>query len=314
MRETIYLQSDEEVRSLLGVLDNNIRRLEAMTGVEVLVREQQVSINGSKRAVEECKNLMIHLLQECKNGKTVDQLLSEIIAQRQVQAGVDTPQRMAFSHNRKNIAPRTDGQVRYVEHILSHEVVFCIGPAGTGKTYLAMALAIEFLKTKRVERIILTRPAVEAGERLGFLPGDLNAKINPYLRPLFDALYEMMSAEEIKDCMERSVIEIVPLAYMRGRTLNDSFVILDEAQNTTPLQMKMFLTRLGFGSRMVITGDVTQSDIPRGQHSGLTDAATILAPVRPIPFVYLTEKDVVRHSLVKEILRAYEKKNNRSKK
>ena len=206
----------------------------------------------------------------------------------------------------KPVGPRTAGQKVYIDALRSSEMVFAIGPAGTGKTYMAVAAAVAALKNKQVARIILTRPAVEAGERLGFLPGDLEAKIDPYLRPLYDALYDLLDMEKAQKLFERKIIEIAPLAYMRGRTLNDAFVILDEAQNATGPQMKMFLTRLGFGSRMVITGDVTQTDLPRGEESGLKAAARVLPGVKGVEFVFLGQADVVRHNLVQRIIEAYD--------
>jgi phosphate starvation-inducible PhoH-like protein len=214
---------------------------------------------------------------------------------------------LLVSDRGKSIGPRTVGQKNYVEALRRADLVFAIGPAGTGKTYLAVAAAVAALKAKRVARIILTRPAVEAGENLGFLPGDLEAKVDPYLRPLYDALFEMFDSDKAQKLFERRAIEVAPLAYMRGRTLNDSYVILDEAQNTTPSQMKMFLTRLGFGSKMVVTGDVTQTDLPAGQESGLRVAARILPGVPGIEFVRLGRADVVRHNIVQHIIEAYEK-------
>jgi phosphate starvation-inducible PhoH-like protein len=215
---------------------------------------------------------------------------------------------------RKPVRPKTAGQKRYVDAVRSHTVTFGIGPAGTGKSYLAVALAVQALQAKEINRIILTRPAVEAGERLGFLPGDILAKVDPYLRPLYDALYDMLDAEVVSRLMERGTIEVAPLAFMRGRTLNDSFIILDEAQNTTPEQMKMFLTRIGFGSRAVVTGDVTQTDLPRGKESGLRHVTGVLRDVPGIEFVFFTAEDVVRHPLVQKIVAAYEREESRNDK
>lgn len=299
---------------LTGVVDKNIRTIERLTNADVCLRDTEIIIKGkSPKAIETCKNLIMYLLQEHGQGRSIDELLRAEVEKRERKvAALDEV--VTFAHHNKEISPRTKGQLAFVKAVYDNDVVFCIGPAGTGKTYLAMALAVEYLKQDKVERIILSRPAVETGERLGYLPGDLNAKINPYLRPLLDALHEMVPAEEISLKMERGLIEILPLAYMRGRTLNDAFVILDEAQNASPLQVKMFLTRLGFGSKMVVTGDITQIDIPADKKSGLVEVQRILKGVGGIQFIYLTEKDVVRHSLVKEILKAYEKKHTRPKK
>jgi phosphate starvation-inducible protein PhoH and related proteins len=237
---------------------------------------------------------LAYLISNLKKGKKCEQL-------GQIDSGITR------SFGGKQIGPRTNGQRQYVEAIEKHDIVFGIGPAGTGKTYLAMACAVEALKKQEVRRIILTRPAIEAGESLGFLPGDMQAKISPYLRPLYDALYDMMDAERIEKYIETGIIEVAPLAYMRGRTLNDAFIILDEAQNCTAEQMKMFLTRLGFDSKAVITGDLTQSDLPQGKPIGLLQAQDVLKSIEGIKFIYFSGSDVVRHSLVQRIIEAYEK-------
>jgi phosphate starvation-inducible protein PhoH and related proteins len=286
-----------------GVLDALRDRLE----ITILLRGNRLTIAGDGSHVAEARAVVDELVELVETGQeigpaTVDAVLNAIDQAENVQAVFGD---VVWRHRGKQITPKTVTQKRYVDSIRNCTVTFGIGPAGTGKTYLAMALAVAALQERQVARLILTRPAVEAGERLGFLPGDMLAKVDPYLRPLFDALYDMLDAERLNTYMERGTIEVAPLAFMRGRTLNDSFIILDEAQNTSPEQMQMFLTRLGFGSRVVVTGDVTQVDLPREQASGLIHVQDILGAIDGIAFVRFGHEDVVRHKLVQRIVEAY---------
>jgi phosphate starvation-inducible PhoH-like protein len=288
-----------------GVLDSLRDRLECT----IRLRGNRLTIEGDEQHVVEARAVVDELVELVEGGheigpSTVDAVLGALDEAHDIRAVFDD---VVWRHRGKKIAPKTVTQKRYVDMIRNCTVTFGIGPAGTGKTYLAMALAVAALQERHVSRIILTRPAVEAGERLGFLPGDLLAKVDPYLRPLFDALYDMLDAEKIQRFMETGVVEVAPLAFMRGRTLNDSFIILDEAQNTSPEQMQMFLTRLGFGSKVVVTGDVTQVDLPRDQASGLIQVQTILDGIDGIAFVRFTHQDVVRHKLVQRIVEAYKR-------
>ncbi len=276
-------------------------------------RGNQLSIEGDESSVELAECVIKELAGLLENGHTLGRKDVELAIRAHSSGGPGESIREIFEQsipvasNKGRITPKTANQKAYVEAIKTHDIVFGIGPAGTGKTYLAMAMAVSALVRKEVNRIILTRPAVEAGEKLGFLPGDLYAKVHPYLRPLYDALYDMMDADRIGRLIERGTIEVAPLAFMRGRTLNDSFIILDEAQNTTSEQMKMFLTRMGFGSKSVVTGDITQIDLPSGKASGLIEVVKILAQVEGVSFVRFTDKDVVRHGLVQQIVKAYQK-------
>jgi len=297
--------------SLLGPGDELLRLMEARLNSEIHVRGNEITVTGEPVHNAIAIRLFEELLQLMESGQD---LTPDAVARSLGILQADTQERPAevlslniLSRRGKNIRPKTVNQKRYVDAIDQHTIVFAIGPAGTGKTYLAVAKAVQALQAKRVNRIILTRPAVEAGERLGFLPGTLNDKIDPYLRPLMDALHDMLDPESIPRLTQAGTIEVAPLAYMRGRTLNDAFVILDEAQNTTPEQMKMFLTRLGFGSKMVVTGDITQVDLPNGTKSGLRVVRDILGDVDDIKFGYLDAKDVVRHQLVGDIVAAYSK-------
>jgi phosphate starvation-inducible PhoH-like protein len=298
--------------ALIGSHDDNLRAVEAaFPSVNITVRGNEITLRGPHIDCMALENLFGELMVVIRSGNvlTVDAVARSIamLESKPVDHPAEVLSLNIVSNRGRSIRPKTANQKRYVDAIEDHTITFGIGPAGTGKTYLAMAKAVSALQAKKVNRIILTRPAVEAGEHLGFLPGTLNEKIDPYLRPLFDALHDMIDIETIPRMMQSGIIEVAPLAYMRGRTLNDAFIILDEAQNTTPEQMKMFLTRLGFGSKMVITGDVTQIDLPNGQHSGLRVVRDILKDIDDIAFLELTAEDVVRHRLIGDIVKAYDK-------
>jgi phosphate starvation-inducible PhoH-like protein len=296
---------------LLGQRDLFLRIIEARSNAVILVRGNEITMTGLPDDVESASTIFAELLKVLEHGQKLTEQKVEHTVDLVLDANQVSPSSIysdvIITHRRKVIGPKTSGQKQYVDAIRNNTATFAVGPAGTGKTYLAMAMAVKALKDKEVGRIILTRPAVEAGEKLGYLPGDLYQKVDPYLRPLYDALYDMMDAEQFQHLMERGTVEVAPLAYMRGRTLNDSFIILDEAQNTSPEQMKMFLTRLGFGSKVVITGDTTQIDLPQGQHSGLLVVENILADIDSICFIHLTARDVVRHKLVQRIVEAYKR-------
>jgi phosphate starvation-inducible PhoH-like protein len=301
---------EEGIETLFGAHDGNLKHIEQLLGVRLRTQGHELIVEGDKHAehvVEVIFNQLSGLMGEgyaLVNGdvKTAAQLLTENADLDLRDYFMKGGQRAA---GRRRVAPKSVNQRRYLDAIDAHDIVFGVGPAGTGKTYLAMAQAVSYLLAKKVSRIVLARPAVEAGEKLGFLPGDLQEKVNPYLRPLYDALYDMMDTEKASRLVERGTIEVAPIAFMRGRTLNDAFVILDEAQNTTTEQMKMFLTRLGFGSKAVVTGDVTQIDLPTGR-SGLVEAVKIVRDIDGIGFVYFDDKDVVRHKLVQQIVKAYD--------
>jgi len=309
---------NSRLANLCGQFDEHLRQIERRLNVEIASRGNLFRVTGQPGAAEVGGDVLSRLFEmtgdERLDPERVHMLLQESLMEEANDATADTdeaPEEITIQTRRKLIRPRGVNQTAYIRNIRDHDLAIGIGPAGTGKTYLAVAAAVDALETELVRRIVLVRPAVEAGERLGFLPGDLSQKVDPYLRPMYDALYDMIGAERVTRLIERNVIEIAPLAFMRGRSLNESFVILDEAQNTSVEQMKMFLTRIGFGSRAVVTGDITQIDLPNGQMSGLKNAIEVLQDVEGVSFTYFTPKDVVRHQLVQRIVRAYEE-NDRS--
>jgi phosphate starvation-inducible PhoH-like protein len=310
-RKTIAVENNDEIRMLLGKFDQHVTLLDRYFQVRVLPQDDFIVVEGVRDDVEKVVLLFEELLWLLRQGQ-IPNVPDVEYAIELIRAGQADRLRalfgdMVFVNPRgKKIKPKTVGQKGYIEAIRKNDIIFGIGPAGTGKTYLAVTMAVKALKERTVQRLILTRPAVEAGESLGFLPGDLQEKVDPYLRPLYDALHDLLGTDVYRTYMEKGIIEIAPLAYMRGRTLDDSFIILDEAQNTTAEQMKMFLTRLGFGSKAVITGDITQIDLPRGRFSGLKQIEQILTGIEGIAFIHLTDQDVVRHPLVQKIIRAYE--------
>jgi phosphate starvation-inducible protein PhoH and related proteins len=302
---------DEGAESLFGTYDENLKHLEGLFTVRIRTNGHELIVEGDAADVARTEKVLdqltVLLRGGYKLGKGDVKTAAQLVAQDgNVELGDYFLRGTARTSGKKQVMPKSVNQRRYLDAIEQHDIVFGIGPAGTGKTYLAMAQAVAYLIAKRVSRIILARPAVEAGEKLGFLPGDLQEKVNPYLRPLYDALYDMMEIERADRLLERGTIEVAPIAFMRGRTLNDAFVILDEAQNTTSEQMKMFLTRLGYGSKAVITGDITQIDLPTARQSGLVEAMKVVGNVDGISFIHFDEKDVVRHPLVQQIVKAYE--------
>jgi phosphate starvation-inducible PhoH-like protein len=312
VEKKIPLEGVDQLR-LFGLEDENLRMVETLTHCRAMVRDGKLKLIGEREDVDKGVELCCQLIDMVQTRKEFDRTDVRRIYHEIGSENVDNNWRrlsttIYLPGKKKTIHPRSEAQKQYIEDILNNDIVVSIGPAGTGKTYLAVAMAIDALNKKKVKRIILARPAVEAGENLGFLPGDLQEKVDPYLRPLHDALHDMLPSEKVNRAIESRVIEIAPLAYMRGRTLNEAFVILDEAQNTTPLQMKMFLTRLGMSSRAVITGDKTQIDLVRPEESGLLEIEEILKPIDGIAFVYFSDLDVVRHPLVQEIIKAYEAK------
>ena len=306
----LSVQITRGIESLFGTRDENIRVLEKGLNVTASLMNDSLEIEGAEPDVIRAASILEDYVSLMKEGQTfangdLNSYLRVVTADPEVTLRSLVHSGRQRNFGKKTLAPKTVNQRRYVDAIERNDLVFGVGPAGTGKTYLAVAMAVSALLNKRVARIVLTRPAVEAGERLGFLPGNLQEKVDPYLRPLYDALYDMLDSDKVEKLLERAVIEVAPIAFMRGRTLNDSFIILDEAQNTTPEQMKMFLTRLGFNSKVVVTGDITQVDLPRDQASGLSAVAEILEGVEDIGFVRFGEEDVVRHKLVRRIVAAY---------
>ena len=312
------LQPDdtERLANLAGPFDEHLRQIELRLGVEIANRGNVFRVSGEERPLDRATRLIHELYErtefEVLNAPMLNLYLQEAGVEAIADAEAASTPQITVRVKRGTVRGRGPNQVRYLHAIATHDINFGIGPAGTGKTYLAVAMAVDALNENRAQRLILVRPAVEAGEKLGFLPGDLTQKVDPYLRPLYDALYEMLGIERVTKLIERNVIEIAPLAYMRGRTLNDSFVILDEAQNTTREQMKMFLTRIGFGSIAVVTGDMTQTDLPRHIKSGLRDGIDVLRDVAGISFTFFEAKDVVRHPLVQRIVQAYESRDERN--
>lgn len=311
-REIVLDIPVEHERNIFGGLDLFLKKIERSLQVDVIARDGKVKILGSDSQTKKAERVLQELLELSKRGSEITEQNVDYIISMTMQEATESyadldKEILGYTVQGKPIKAKTYGQQKYVRAIQEKMMVFGIGPAGTGKTYLAMAMAIQAFKKNEVTKIILTRPAIEAGENLGFLPGDLQSKIDPYLRPLYDALYQIMGAESFIKNSEKGLIEVAPLAYMRGRTLDNAFIILDEAQNTTPAQMKMFLTRIGFGSKVVITGDLSQKDLPYSTVSGLEQASKVLEPVNEIGFCYLTNKDVVRHPLVQKIVHAYEK-------
>ena len=311
VQEYLTLNGMDAYLALFGANERNVSLLEGELGVKLSLRGSEIKIDGEAENVGWALQVLEKLMELEARHTPIDRTTLRYACALVKEDGLDrldelAAQVVAITHRGRPVRCKTLGQYDYVKAIREHELTFAVGPAGTGKTYLAMALAVAALRNKEVERIVLTRPAVEAGEKLGFLPGDLSQKVDPYLRPLFDALYEMMGAESYQRLQERGALEVAPLAYMRGRTLSDSFIILDEAQNTTPEQMKMFLTRFGAGSRVVVTGDATQTDLPYGKQSGLLQALEVLKEIPEIAIVRLSQSDVVRHDLVQTVVKAYE--------
>ncbi|NLK43292.1 MAG: PhoH family protein [Tissierellia bacterium] len=309
---SIAIENTQIIREIFGDFDENINIIREELGVDIHIRNGDIQLYGEDIAVDLGKKLIYNLIEIIKKQKKLDKQdlrysIQLLLNGKEEYVKELLKEVVCVTASGKSIKPKTIGQKRYLDAIKKNDIVFCIGPAGTGKTYLAMAMAVQALKNKEVNRLILTRPAVEAGESLGFLPGDLQEKVDPYLRPIYDALFDILGAESYTRYIEKGLIEVAPLAYMRGRTLDSSYIILDEAQNTTNEQMKMFLTRLGFGSKAIITGDITQIDLSKGKESGLKTITKILDNVKGIDFIYLSKHDIVRHPLVQRIIEAYDK-------
>jgi phosphate starvation-inducible PhoH-like protein len=304
LRHTFSPPNNTRLGHLCGPLDEHLRTIEVALDVKIAHRHEQFKVDGRKAAATRAMEVLQALYERAARAIPPEQV--QLMLAGDAAMSEDTDGSLVLHTRRSDLRARTPNQSVYLDHIANHDITFGIGPAGTGKTYLAVACAVDALERSAVQRIVLTRPAVEAGEKLGFLPGDLGQKVDPYLRPLYDALYDLMGFERVQKAFERHAIEIAPLAFMRGRTLNNAFVILDEAQNTTPEQMKMFLTRIGFGAKAVVTGDVSQIDLPKGQLSGLIDAERVLKRVKGIAFTRFTSADVVRHPLVARIVDAYD--------
>lgn len=309
MEITIQLDSVKKLPELFGPADSHLRLLRKSLEVKITARKDTLIITGSGKNVKKTAEIIDRMQKHLtRRSSLTTEDVSGFIAQVDSHEAAAAGTAITVYAGKKTIEPSTKGQLKYIETMLGNDLTFCIGPAGTGKTYLAVAVAVSMLKKKQIRRIVLARPAVEAGEKLGFLPGDIQAKVNPYLRPLFDALEDMMDFAQMRKFMELDIIEIIPLAFMRGRTLNDAVIICDEAQNTSPLQMLMVLTRLGLGSKMIITGDITQIDLEPGQKSGMVEAINTLRRIKGIACIEMTRRDIVRHRLVQNIVRAYRKK------
>jgi len=311
---TLTLEDRDEAVPLFGSRDQYLRLIRDALDVRIIARGDTLQIEGTEEKVRAAERVFQQLRQMLRQqGQLSPEDVKTVLEVVGDGGNVDGSQSGTRIEGIKAVRPRTDGQSRYVRAMQENDLTLCVGPGGTGKTYLAVAMAVSLLRRGQVKKIALVRPAVEAGERLGFLPGDIAAKVNPYLRPLFDSLHDMMEAEQVKRYMDNDIIEIVPLAYMRGRTLNQAVIILDEGQNTSVAQMKMFLTRMGHGSKIIVTGDVTQVDLPKQTRSGLTDAIQRLRDIRGIAIIYLSEHDIVRHPLVQQVVRAYEEEKPRKK-